>query len=228
MKSRFVLGGGIALALAAGAGCVVDNSPLVIGNFHALDQDCAAITDVSVGGGSLDLSAMSGYLVAMDLSSQAAAVPEPVPPQGEVLNGTANEITIDTIEFDYTSGGAAIASGTDELHFVVRPGSVDNWAAIELFGGTAGAEALAAALPGSTISVGIRALGSTRSGVPVSTNRVVFPVFVDASGFLGCAAPSLQATTGPCGRVGGQDGTVVGCCPADATTGAVDRNCLDG
>ena len=227
MKARLMLGGGIALALTFGAGCVVDNSPLIIGNFHVLDEECAAITDVSIGGGSLDVSAVGGYVVAMDLSSQTAAVPEPVPPQTEVSNGAANEIIIDTIEFDYTSGGTAVSSGTDGLHFVVRPGSVDNWLALELFGGPAGSAALAGGL-GSTINVGIRALGKTRSGVAIRTNRVVFPVYVYSSGFAGCAAPSLQATTGPCGRVGGQDDTVAGCCPADPTSGAVDRNCLDG
>lgn len=228
MKSRFMLGGGIALALMSGAGCVVDDSPLVIGNFHLFDQECAVITDVSAGGGSLDLSAVGGYVIAMDLSSQTAAVPEPVPPQGEVVSPYSNQITIDTIEFDYSSGGAQVASGTDRLHFVVDPGSVDNWAGIELFGGPAGAAALAAAVPGSTIEVGIRALGSTRSGVPIRTNRVVFPIFVYQSGFAGCTAPSQQAATGPCGRVGGQDGTLVGCCAPDPTTGVVDRNCLDG
>jgi hypothetical protein len=218
----------MALALSAGAGCVVDDSPLVIGNFHAFDQDCGVLNDVSVGGGSLDLSAVGGYVIAMDLSSQTAAVPEPVPPQTEVVNGTANEITIDTIEFDYSSAGATLASGTDRLHFVVRPGSVDNWLGLELFGGQAGNAALAGAVAGSSIEVGIRAVGSTRSGIPVRTNRVVFPVFVYSSGFAGCTAPAVQALTGPCGRVGGQDGARVGCCAPDPTSGVVDPNCLDG
>ena len=228
MKSRFMLGGGIALALTAGAGCVVDDSPLVIGNFHPLDQECGAITNINVGGGSIDLSAVGGYVVAMDLSSQTSPVWEPSPAQDDILSPYSNQIIIDTIEFDYASGGATIASGTDRLHFVVDPATPDNWAAIELFSGPAGAAAIAAAVPGSTIEVGIRALGTTRAGVAIRTNRVVFPIYVYASGFPGCTAPSLQAATGPCGRVGGQDGSLVGCCAPDPTTGVVDLDCLDG
>jgi hypothetical protein len=227
MKARLVVGG-IALALAVGAACVVDNSPLNIGNFRRLNEDCTVVTEFVAGGGSLDLSATSAYLVSMDLNSQTSAVPEPSgEPQTEVLNPASNEIIIDTLELDYASAGAPIGSETEGIHFVVSPGSIENRIVLELFGNPAGAAALAAATPGSTMEVGVRALGKTRSGTPVQTNRAVFPVFIFASGFPGCTPPAVQALTGPCGRVGGQDGTTVGCCPGDPDGGVVDRNCLD-
>lgn len=227
MKARFI-GAGIALAVAAGAACVVDDSPLQLGNFRRMTQECTVVTEWVAGGGSLDVASTSSYLIGIQMSSQTGAVPQPSSEPGtEVINPAPNEIIVDTLEFEYASAGATVGSETQAIHFVVSPGSVDNLLVADLFAGPAGFATIASATSGTTVEVGVRALGKTRSGIAVQTNQAVFPVTVYNSGFPGCAPPSVQARTGPCGNVGGQDGTGVGCCPGGADGGTGDPSCLD-
>src|SRR5215211_4029090 len=103
MKAQLVVAG-IGLGLALGVGCKVseDSSPLLLGNFHRFDEDCTVVTDLVAGRGSLDVSSRANYVISV-----------------EVISQVSNKITLNTIEFDYTSPelGATIASQTQPFRF---------------------------------------------------------------------------------------------------------------
>src|SRR5919198_5858095 len=127
MKARLVVAG-IILGLALGVGCKVtgDDSPLLLGNFHRLKEDCTAVTDTVAGAGSLDVSSTTEYIIAVDVISQTSGVVQPGSQPGtDVVQGAPNEIVIDTVDFDYTSSdlGATIANETESMRFVISPGS---------------------------------------------------------------------------------------------------------
>jgi hypothetical protein len=231
MKAQLAVAG-IILGIAAGIGCKASgsDSPLLLGNFHQLDSSCTPVTSVVAGAGSLDVSATSVYYVAVDVVSQTSGVVQPGSQPGtKVVSGAPSEIVIDTIDLDYASSdlGATIAPESYGIHFVISPGSTDNWMGLNLFPGMANETLASTVVFGqrASVEVGVRASGQTRAGVAVQSDRAVYPITVYNNGFPGCTYPDLQATSGPCGNVGGQDGTAVGCCPA-VDGGTADPNCL--
>lgn len=227
MKNRLLL----PLLLAAlAAGCVADDSPLLLGNFHPFDSnECAPNSALASGGGSLDVAATTFYIRPVDVVSQTATVVQPGGDPNTDINSTGpNQIIIDRIWLDYTSNPElGLADENYPIYFVIQPASDESWMILEFFPGQADDTLQASVTPGMEVSVvvGVRATGNTRGGTPVQSNRAEFPITVYNSGWPGCGVGQVQATNGPCNSVGGQDGFVPYCCPADnseCTPGSAD------
>jgi hypothetical protein len=206
-------------AVALGAGCGVEDAPLLLGNFRPFDgTTCNLTTDTNIvsGAGSLDVAVTSRYITPVMVISQTHGVLRPCgqEPGTECVDPEPNTIVIERIFLEYRSEPEiGLADADYPIHFAVSPGSTESWMGVDMFPAAAGDTLLGEVVPGLEVGVivSVSAAGQTRAGTAVRSPPADFPITVFNSGFPGCGGGFL-APTGPCGNTG-QDGSLLACCP---------------
>lgn len=211
-----ILGSLVAVFLVAG--CAADNTPVLIGNVRPLDlaSGCFAITDndVYLPTGRLDVAGGGQYFAIAELISQLGGVAGPGSETGSTeISSDANSVILDTIDLDYSSTpDLSLQDQTLPYYGVFSPGSRDNQVAIPFVPGAIAEQLQTALVSGDrvTLLVGAQFSGRTRSGTPVTTNRIEFPIELYHSG----TTCTDYAQNSPCGGVGGMESIPVECAMA--------------
>ncbi|MFZ5468526.1 MAG: hypothetical protein ACOZIN_03725 [Myxococcota bacterium] len=205
-------------ACAAGvlAGCAVSDDPIRLLGTHALQQDCEA-SEFQLVRGSLDISSTSNYFIQFEMESSLQATT--TESGGEQLAGAnRNDFFAEEIVFTYSSTPSIpFEQERVSMHFVLPPEAARDQSTLNtsLIGPKAG-QRLSDSLPNAgdelELLVTAQLRGKLASGQSVSSNTVDYPIHVFRSGTpLPLCAPGEVLTGGPCGTVGGQDGTVPVC-----------------
>jgi hypothetical protein len=220
-KLRSLLAGA-AVALVA-VGCVPNDSPIrLLGARPLLPSDtgeCKA-AEIQLLSGSLDVSATNAYVIQFDVQSDLQQISTTV--GGETVAGPGrNDFFANEIVYSYASTPSfAFEQEAKPVHFVVPAGagSDKSFVILNLIAPKA-AQQLTTWVPTGAgippdqpynLNVTIQARGNLQSGQAITTNQVTYPIRVFNTGFAGCPG-GAQARTGPCGSVGGQDGSAVYC-----------------
>ena len=213
--------------LLAGVGCAPPNSdspirllgarPLHSGTAAAAGAaTCEADAKLEQLEGRLDISASQQYLIAFGQQSDLQKLSTTV--QGEVLAGpNRNDFIADQMIFQYSSVPARpFEAETKPIYAVIAAGSngSDGWISLDLLAPKAAALLASSLSRGDSLQLNatFQLSGALVSGQKLKSNTITFPIAVFNSGFTGCPAGDIPAPTGPCGGIGGQDGSPVGCC----------------
>ena len=205
--------------------CVAD-SPLVVTNFHPVENNCALITETIQSGGQLDLSATGAFQIRADLKNFLDPTINTTV-EGKVLETGEhrNKILIDTTVLTYTTDGLTIPEDAQPQAFMIEAGFgikkglnlMSEQALIYLnadFNPDGGiAKGADGGFKKRLVKVTVRFDGKISSGARISSNPVTFPITVFQSGFNPNCQPDGFARNGPCGGFGGQDGIPLCCVP---------------
>lgn len=226
----FLLGGAL-------AGCVNTDSPIRLMERTELttagDGTCTATSGYSkqVSGGSLDVAqgifaagagmrARLGYLAAYGVESQLVQSEDTVnTTSANTANKNAYVGTEQVFSYSTAKSELTIPQAIKPLHFVIQPGAkADNsYLILNLISADA-SDALVnffQSQPADKVldlRVTIQLRGHLLSGQNINTNEVAETISIYNSGFTGCAAGVFRAMNGPCGTLGGQDGSGARCC----------------
>lgn len=210
------------LTVLAPTACTVPNdSSIRLLNAHALTTGvassgtCAAQT-IGIYRGSLDLAGNTRYILQFEVESTLQSIVTTVPPD-TVANQSRNEFVAKRMVLNYSSiPSLPFQPEQVDMYWVVQPNtSTGNFLQVSLLAPQARQLLLSSIQAGQSVEllVTMQVFGELASGEKVSTNKVSYPITVYRSGFTACrSSTDVRAPTGPCGDVGGQDGTIVGCC----------------
>ncbi len=218
----------LSFCLVASAGCVPGTSPIRIVNIFPINTgsggtECKLDSTITQGRGRLDASGGGDYVVVLGVVSELDDSTQIVSNRGVALTGPQKRnFVVDTVGLTYKSN-PVIQFEAEQLqqYFEVLPGSDDNRMSVDIIGDKA-ADRLRTMVTDTTtttqLTVTIQLKGHLASGESVSSNPINFPIEVFTSD-ANCPEPGNVAHTGPCGVRGGQDTTVVTCCPAGTGAG---------
>lgn len=215
------------IAAAVALSCVGSNgdSPIRLRGTFPTNPNCDIKTDVSQYRGSLNLAGIrqlganaasfADYIMILEVESDLSTPSTSA--NGSVLSDQSrNTLYLDQIILNYKTD-AAISFSQDITNIYAPlaaqggdPNPVD---LVADFLGPKGAQALLDSVtPGSApveVRIQVQLRGHHASGGYVYSDLIEFPIQVFDTGTVCSAGPAL---TGPCGNVGGQDGTAV-CAP---------------
>lgn len=206
------------LIAVAATGCVQSDSPIVILNRQVMDDTCSVVEGVYRPSGSLNLSVEMGYYAYFEVESNLQALSTDV--DGEVVAGPdQNDFITERIDITYTSpsGATVPAAVTVPYYAAIRAGAeaTDNSIVVDLLPQASRVALAGVGTQGATIIAEFQLHGSLRSGRPISSNVVGYPIQVYEATVPTC--PSGYEATGECGAMGGQDGAPVLCASATTT-----------
>jgi hypothetical protein len=212
--------------LALGAGCLPANadSPIqILGAFPlastSVPGECVTGDgDFSRSGGSIDVAAFEsssmGYLVAFSVINEMQRYSTTV--GGDTLARTRNNFVANEARFQFaTADNRPLDEQSLALHLLIEPatGADGSTVIVNLLPARTQTQLKGMIPPGGTpldMSVTWFLNGRTASGVPITSNRVTYPITVFNSGTPKCAdvagVPHRFRRNGPCGNIGGQDG----------------------
>ncbi len=212
----------ILVSTLAAVGCTVSNdSSIRFLNAHqfTLGPQTSGCTpqNIAIYRGSLDLSGNTRYIAAFDWESNLQQISTTVSP--DTLAGPQrNEFVLDHLVFNYSSM-PSISFQAEQLNaYAVQSAGAtgsSNWIGLSLIAPLARQALLDRVQVGESyeLLVNFQAFGALASGQKISSSKVTYPIVIYRSGFNGCrTAGDIRAPTGPCGDLGGQDGTPVACC----------------
>lgn len=214
----------ILLSVIAGFGCTVPNdSSIRFLNAHEFTtgpaQSGCSPQNIAIYRGSLDLAGNDRYYVSFDWESALESITTVATPD-TIAGPQRNDFVLDHFIFNYNSTPSyQFQSEQVDAYAILRAGATGptSWLGVSLITPQAQRVLLQNVQPsdynGLELRVQFQAFGALASGQKISTNKVTYPIAVYRSGFTTCrVAGDIRAPTGPCGDVGGQDGTVVACC----------------
>lgn len=219
----------IAAALLLFTACVNDSPLYLLGFFPLPLETCTEIKfgDTQQGAGSLDLAGGGAYAIGMKLRSELDDSLDTVAGNKTLSKGThRNTVVLDQINLTYTAVPSSITleNETVPVTFSIPPNSENPIFLGSLLGPKA-IEKLSTSLPNpgdrADIRVKLTFSGNIISGGRIASTPATFPISIGRSTLPTCPAGSVLGRTGPCGRIGGQDGTPI-CCDSDLSTPECD------
>lgn len=216
-----VFGSLLALAFVL-AGCV-DDSPLrITGTFAVTSDTCTgAAGTVQNAAGRLDIAPASReqavYLLQLQVNNEINPQPQLNQASIPVNTSSSGDITLKEVIVSYTSKPTFSNLHKESIPIggVLGHGGAGQTITVNVLGKNA-ADVLGAALSAGNsadVVLSIQVHGVEQAGGDVYSTTVTYPIHVFQSGTT-CPAPDQFGFSGPCGAVGGQDGTVA-CCASD-------------
>ncbi len=218
------------------ASCGGSNTPLRIEKAHPVlaarsGSSCTWDRTQDQGGGQLDLSGSTRYLVEFDVRSELSASSTSGVAGGKAEGTSPNGFYAEELDLTYstTVPNLKLAPKRVGTYFYLPPGEVEN--VVQNLVTQEALDALSVAVTGAetaNVSISLQVRGKLSNGTQIVSNQITFPVKFFTTGRdveTMCPAiptplgdggiemvPDRVARTGPCGNFGGQDGAPLACC----------------
>jgi hypothetical protein len=204
-----------------GIGCVPNDSSIHILNafpYQSASNNgaCTAMT-VGIPGGSLDLSGNTDYILQWTVESTMQILTTNITNETPFQGPQRNDWIAKEVVYSYTTVPALNPPLADETYpyswRIAAGAATGSFIGMHMIGPTATGQLITAVRPGTGLQLVVTFYirGQLASGQKVDTNKVSYPIYVYNTGFPGCPG-DRRVPSGPCGYVGGQDGSLVGCC----------------